>query len=192
MLPAACTLVAHASKASRAKRSAAGIVTPFVSCASTDHGDEQHYAAIHNNFPLHSFFTILRLTVQHTLYIHNHPCNSVRIFCDSNEHKLWSTNDGLPSLRSFRRCCKTRPQQHTTMCREHLNRTDHHNLCMRMQRTAQALLCGAKHDCTMNALRTGHSQQKRQGSRPHGDDTDTQAGPIDNMPSAWPQSSCRC
>ena len=51
MLPAACTLVAHASKASRAKRSAAGIVTPFVSCASTDHGDEQHYAAIHNNFP---------------------------------------------------------------------------------------------------------------------------------------------
>ena len=34
-------LVAHASKASRAKRSAAGIVTPFVSCASTDHGDSQ-------------------------------------------------------------------------------------------------------------------------------------------------------
>ena len=138
-----------------------------------------------------TFLTLqhLRLAVQHTLYIHNHPCNSV---CDSNEHKLWSTNDGLPSLRSFRRCCKTRPQQHTTMCREHLNRTDRHNLCMRMQRTAQALLCGAKHDCTMNALRTGHSQQNRQGSRPHGDDTDNLAGPIDNMPSAWPQSSCRC
>ena len=41
MLPGACMLVAHASKASRAKRSAAGIVTPFVSCASTDHGDSQ-------------------------------------------------------------------------------------------------------------------------------------------------------
>ena len=50
--------------------------------------------------------------------------------------KLWSTNDGLPSLRSFTRCCKTRPQQHTMMRREHRNRTDHHNLCMRMQPTA--------------------------------------------------------
>ena len=98
--------------------------------------------------------------------------------------KLWSTNDGLPSLRSFTRCCKTRPQQHTTMCREHRNRTDHHNLCMRMQPTARTLLCGAKHDCTMNALRTGHSQQKRQGSRPHGDDADNHAGPIQSMSSA--------
>ena len=70
MLPAACTLVAHASKASRAKRSAAGIVTPFVSCASTDHGDSQQLSSTAS--------TILRLAVQHTLYIHNHPCTSVR------------------------------------------------------------------------------------------------------------------
>ena len=30
-------------------------------------------------------------------------------------------------------------------------------LCMRMQPTAQALLCTAKHDWTMTALLTGHS-----------------------------------
>ena len=64
MLPAACMLVAHASKASRAKRSAAGIVTPFVSCASTDHGDEQHYAAIHNNFP----YTAVSCSISGLLY----------------------------------------------------------------------------------------------------------------------------
>ena len=55
---------------------------------------------------------------------------------------------------------ETRPQQHTTMRREHPNRTDRHNPCMRMQTTAHTLLCTAKHDCTMNALRTGQSRDE--------------------------------
>ena len=81
---------------------------------------------------------------------------------------------------------ETRPQQHTgtMMRREHSNRTDRHNLCMRMQPTARTLLCGAKHDCTMNALRTGHSQHERQGSRPNRHDADNLAGPVERMPSA--------
>ena len=87
---------------------------------------------------------------------------------------------------------ETRPQQHTTMCREHPNRTDRHNLCMRMQPSAQALLCTAKHDCTMNALRTGRSQHERQGSRPNRHDADNHAGPIKLMPSACTHLCCSC
>ena len=71
MLPGACMLVAHASKASRAKRGAAGIVTPFVSCASTDHGDEQHYAAISTTFlytASSQFSGLLYSCTAHTLY----------------------------------------------------------------------------------------------------------------------------
>ena len=55
-----------------------------------------------NNFPLlvqPSFFTILWLAVQHTLYIHNHPCTSVRKdFAIST-----STNFGQQTM-AFRRC----------------------------------------------------------------------------------------
>ena len=180
-------LVAHASKASRAKRGAAGIVTPFVSCASTDHGDEHNTTQRFTTTFLHTVrisqaCSLLYST--HFIYIIILATLYAKILRFQRTQTLVNKRDGLPSLRSFRRCCKTRPQQHTTMCREHLNRTDHHNLRMRMQRTAQALLCGAKHDCTMNALRTGHSQQKRQGSRPHGDDADNRAGPVQRMPSA--------
>ena len=65
-------------------------------------------------------------------------------------------------------------------------------LCMRMQPTAQALLCGAKHDCTMNALRTGHSQHERHGSRPNRHHADNRAGPIQSIPSAWTHLCCTC
>ena len=70
-------------------------------------------------------------------------------------NKRWpSVAAQLPTL------LETRPQQHTMMRREHPNRTCRHNLCMRMQPTAHTLLCTAKHDCTMNSLRTGQSRDK--------------------------------
>ena len=70
-------------------------------------------------------------------------------------NKRWpSVAAQLPTL------LETRAQQHTMMRREHPNRTCRHNLCMRMQGTAHTLLCTAKHDCSMNALRTGQSRDE--------------------------------
>ena len=95
--------------------------------------------------------------------------------------KLWSTNDGLPSLRSFTRCWRNTTQQHTMMRREHPNRTCRHKLCMRMQTTAHALLCTAKHDCTMNSLRTGQSRDEGEA-----------AGLAEDTFTIWPVLSKTC
>ena len=176
-------LVAHASKASRAKRSAAGIVTPFVSCASTDHGDSQqlslHFSISGLLYSTHFIYIIILALLYAKILRFQRTQTLV--------NKRWpSVAAQLPTL------LETRPQQHATMCREHPNRTCRHKLCMRMQATAHTLLCTAKHDCTMNALRTGHSQHERQGSRPNRHDADNEADPIRSMPSAWPQSSCSC
>ena len=53
--------------------------------------------------------------------------------------KTLVTNDGLLSLAQLDTLLETRPQQQTMMRREHPNRTDRHNLCMRMQPTARTL-----------------------------------------------------
>ena len=55
------------------------------------------------------------------------------------------------------------------------------NLCMRMQPTAYTLLCTAKHDCTMNVLRTGQSRDKGEA-----------AGLAEDTFTIWPVLSKTC
>ena len=74
--------------------------------------------------------------------------------------KTLVTNDGLLSLAQLDTLLETRPQQQTMMRREHPTEVAAKNLCMRMQPTAHTLLCTAKHDCTMNSLRTGQSRDE--------------------------------
>ena len=102
---------------------------------------------------------------------------------------LWSTNDGLPSLRSLTRCSKHDLNNIQRCVVSIPTEVAANNLCMRMQTTAHTLLCTAKHDCTMNALRTGHSQHERQGSRPNRHPADNRAGPVQSMPSLTPYVS---
>ena len=106
--------------------------------------------------------------------------------------KLWSQTMAFCRLRSLTRCWKHDLNNMRRCVVSIATELASLNLCMRMQPTAYTLLCTAKHDCTMNALRTGHSQHERQGSRPNRHDADNRAGPVQRIPSACTHLCCSC